>query len=59
MIGVGRALWGSPSPTPVPKQGHPEQAAQDLIQAGFEYLPEKETPQPLWAAWARAPSPSE
>jgi len=38
MAGVGRALCGSPSPTPVPKQGHPEQAAQDLVQAGLEYL---------------------
>jgi len=28
MVGVGRALCGSPSPTPLPKQGHPEQAAQ-------------------------------
>jgi len=32
MAGVGRALCGSPSPAPCP-----EQAVQDLIQAGFEY----------------------
>jgi len=32
MVGVGRALCGSSSPTPLPKQGHPEQAAQDLVQ---------------------------
>jgi len=38
MVGVGRDLWGSSSPTPLPKQGHLEQAAQDLIQVGFEYL---------------------
>ena len=38
MFGVGRALCGSPSPTLLPKQGHPEQAAQDLVQAGLEYL---------------------
>ena len=38
MFGVGRDLCGSPSPTPLPKQGHPEQAAQDLVQAGLEYL---------------------
>jgi len=38
MIGVGRDLCGSPSPTPMLKQGHLEQAAQDHIQAGFEYL---------------------
>jgi len=38
MSGVERDLCGSPSPTPVPKQGHPEQAAQDLVQEGLEYL---------------------
>jgi len=38
MFGVGRDLWGSLSPTPLPKQGHPEQAAQDLVQTGLEYL---------------------
>jgi len=29
MFGVGSDLWGSSSPTPLPKQGHLEQAAQD------------------------------
>jgi len=38
MFGVGRDLCGSSSSTPLPKQGHPEQAAQNLIQAGLEYL---------------------
>ena len=38
MVGVGRDLCGSSSPTLLPKQGHPEQAAQDLVQAGLEYL---------------------
>jgi len=38
MVGVGRDLCGSPNPTPVPKQGHLEQAAQDLVQVGLEYL---------------------
>jgi len=38
MFRVGRDLCGSPSPTPLPKQGDPEQAAQDLVQAGLEYL---------------------
>jgi len=38
MVGVGRDLCGSSSPNPLPKQGHPEQAAQDLVQAGLEYL---------------------
>jgi len=27
MVGVGRDLWGSSGPTPLPKQGHLEQAA--------------------------------
>ena len=37
-VGFGRDLWRSPIPTPLPKQGYLEQAAQDRIQAGFEYL---------------------
>jgi len=37
-VGVGRDLCGSSSPTPLPKQGHLQQAAQDLVQVGFEYL---------------------
>jgi len=35
MLGVGRDHWGSSGPT---KQGHPEQVAQDRVQAGLEYL---------------------
>jgi len=38
MVGVGRDLWGSSSPTPLPKQGHLQQAAQDLVQEGLVYL---------------------
>ena len=38
MLGVGRGLWGSCSPTPLQKQGHLQQAAQDLVQEGLEYL---------------------
>jgi len=38
MVGVGRDLSGSSSPTPLPKQGHLQQAAQELVQVGFEYL---------------------
>ena len=38
MEGVGRDLCGSSSPTPLPKQGHLEQAAEDLVQAGLEHL---------------------
>ena len=38
MVGVGRDLCGSSSPPPLPKHGHLQQAAQDLVQAGLEYL---------------------
>ena len=38
MVGVGRDLCGSSSPTLLPKQGHLQQAVEDLIQAGLEYL---------------------
>ena len=38
MVGVGRDLCGSSSPTLLSKQGHLQQAAQDLVQAGLEYL---------------------
>ena len=38
MIGVGRDLCGSSGPTPLPKQGHLQQAAQNVIQVVFEYL---------------------
>jgi len=38
MFGVGRDLWGSSSPTALPKQGHLQQAAQDHVQVGSEYL---------------------
>jgi len=38
IVRVGRDLCESPSPTPLPKQGHLEQATQDLVQVGFEYL---------------------
>jgi len=38
MLGLGWGLCGSSSPTPLPKQGHLQQPAQDLVQAGLEYL---------------------
>jgi len=38
MVGVGRDLCGSSSPPSLPKQGHLEQAAQDLVHADLEYL---------------------
>jgi len=33
MLGVGKDLCGSSSPTPLPKQGHLEQAAQWCLSA--------------------------
>jgi len=38
MGGVGKDLRGSSRPTFLPKQGHLQQAAQDCVQAGLEYL---------------------
>ena len=38
MVGVGKNLCGSSSPTPLMKQGHLQQAAQKLVQAGLQYL---------------------
>jgi len=38
MVGVGRDLCGSSSPIPLLNQGHLQQAAEDLFQAGLEYL---------------------
>jgi len=38
MVGVGRDHCGSSSSTLLPKQGHLQQAAQDLVQAGLAYL---------------------
>ena len=38
MLGAGRDLCGSSSPTPLRKQGHLQQAAQGLVQVGLEYL---------------------
>ena len=38
MVGVARDLCGSSSSTALSKQGHLQQAAQDLVQVAFEYL---------------------
>jgi len=38
IVGFGRDLCGSSSPTLLSKQGHLQQAAQDLVQASLEYL---------------------
>lgn len=35
VVGVGRDLWRASSPTPLPKQVHPELVAQDHLQGGF------------------------
>jgi len=37
MVGVGRDLWSSPSPS-LPKLVQLKQAAHDCVQEGFEYL---------------------
>jgi len=44
MFGVGRDLCGSSTPTPLLKQGHLQQAAQDLVQAGLHDLPGQPVP---------------
>ena len=41
MLVVGRDLCGSSSPTHLPKKGHLEQAAQDLLQVGLQCLQRK------------------
>ena len=38
MLGAGRGLCGSSSPTLPPKLSHLQQAAVDLVQVGLEYL---------------------
>jgi len=38
MFGVGRNLWESSSPSPLPNQGRLERVTQDLVEAGSEYL---------------------
>jgi len=38
MFRVGRDLCGSSSPTPLLKQGHLQQAVEDFVQVGLEYL---------------------
>jgi len=59
MVGIGRDLCGSSSPTPLPKQGHLQQAAQDLVQTGLECLQRKRLHSLFWATCSSAPSPSE
>jgi len=47
MVGAERDLCGSSSPTPLLKQGHLQQAAQDCVQVGLEYLQKKESTKSL------------
>ena len=49
---------GTPSPTPA-KAGSPRAGCTGPCPGGAGISPEKETPQPLWAALARAPSPQQ
>ena len=44
---------------PPAQAGSPRAGCTGPCPGGFWISPEKETPQPPWAAWARAPSPSE
>jgi len=59
MVGVGRDLCGSPSATPLTEAGSPRAGCTGPCPGGAGISPEKDTPQPPWAPWARAPSPSE
>jgi len=38
MVGFGRDLCGSSSPSPLPKQGLLQQAAEDLVRVDLGYL---------------------
>jgi len=51
-------LWVTQSNTPA-KAGSPRAGCTGPCPGGSGISPGKETPQPPWAAWARAPSPSE
>ena len=50
MVGVGRNLWRSSSPTSLLKQDHLEQAALDHVQEGFEYVQRRRLHNPSWVA---------
>jgi len=47
------------SAQPPAQAGSPRAGCRGPCPGGSGVSPEKETPQPPWAAWARAPSPSE
>ena len=59
MVGVGRDLCGSSTPTPPTEAGSPRAGCTGPCPGGSWISPEKETPQPPWAACSSAPSPSE
>ena len=59
MVGVGRDLCGSSSPTPPAKAGSPREGCTGPCPGRSWISPEKENPQPPWAACSSAPSPSE
>ena len=59
------AWWGVAGPSgghpaqPPAQAGSPRAGCTAPCPGGAGISPEKETPQPPWTAWARAPSPSE
>ena len=50
-VGAGRDLWRSLSPTPPPAKQAPYSRLYCRHPAGFGVSPEKDNPQPPWAAW--------
>ena len=57
-LGLTGASVGHPAQPPA-QAGSPRAGGTAPRPGGAGISPEKETPQPPWAAWARAPSPSE
>jgi len=59
MVGVGRDLCGSPSPIPCPSRVTQSRLHRTVARRGWNISREGDSTTSLWAAWARAPSPSE
>ena len=59
IVGVGRDLCGSSSPTTPAEAGSPTAGCTGPCPGGSWISPEKETPQPPWVNCSSAPSPSE
>ena len=55
IVGVGRDLCGSSSPIPPAEAGSPTAGCTGPCPGGSGISPEKETPQPPWAACSSAP----